>query len=490
MKSPTAKRLPPKNCCRILNEYAVLVKDPVQKLKFIEQSLKNYNKIPSIYKAYSSFGEIAFRKVILDEADRVSPGSRARAQELINKGTISPPHPVLLSLYKYRYIVILSVLSAFVWGLGTGVASISKVIFETTDQSKRAELSPSPQPGPTASIKEVQTSMPKGAVPDIIKRESFPEYITEPIWLVEKTGEFELYSNRLQIITTYAVDNILREYIDFSKSSDQLPGLNHTTDKIVGILYHASESDIVPFSPEENQSIKKYSELLRRYICREKLYHYFIDRFGRVFRVVREEHAAFHAGNSIWSDENSIYINLNHAFVGICFEGKDFQENKRRRSGKPSISVMKESSINENQIKSAKELTDLLRYKYKISQHNCIPHGIASVNPDKKLIGYHLDLSHSFPFHRFGLTDKYQEPLPSIVEFGFTYDQYFLKIFDGDTWPGISKSEKYIEKMAKSAQLSTAKYRKKLNRHYDELKVLQEELNEALESKATAQELM
>ena len=301
-----------------------------------------------------------------------------------------------------------------------------------------------------------------------------PEYLEDPIWLVEKTIDREFYSNRLQIITKYTMSNIPREYYRFPKNSKYMPVNSKITDKISGILFHASESDLYPFMPEMNRSILKYSKRLIKYLLRKKSYHFFIDRFGRVYRLVQEDHAAFHAGNSIWADNEEIYLNLNHAFIGICFEGKDFEEiilrTQKKGGTKNSKSTLLKptgiSSFNEAQLRSGKELTDWLRVKYKISQHNCVPHALTSVNPDKMLIGFHLDLSRGFPFTEFGLTDKYQEPLPSIVEFGFLYDDYFEKIFNGELWRGIRYSQDILQRQALNSGVSVAEYRQGLHRRF------------------------
>jgi hypothetical protein len=301
-----------------------------------------------------------------------------------------------------------------------------------------------------------------------------PEYLKDPIWLVEKTADREFYSNRLQIITTYTISNIPREYYRFSRNSDHSPVNGKMTDKISGIVYHASESDLYPFMPEMNRSILNYSKRLIKYLLRKKSYHFFIDRFGRVYRLVQEDHAAFHAGKSIWADEEEIYLNLNHAFIGICFEGKDFEEinTGKQKKGHPTNSkpsLLKPtgiSSFNEAQLRSGKELTDWLRVKFNISQQNCVPHALISVNPDRMLIGWHLDLARGLPFAKLGLSDKYQEPLPSMVEFGFRYDKYFEKIFDGDLWPGIRHSEEILRRQARKSGMSIAKYRKQLHQRF------------------------
>jgi len=359
--------------------------------------------------------------------------------------------------------------------------------FQQTQNSKSNRITQKPLLSSQTPISENHSSSLAVKIVNYqIEPELVPEYLQKPIWLVEKTSEREIYSNRLQIITTHTISNIPREYYRFPKNSNPLPANSKITDKISGIVYHASESDLYPFMPEMNRSILKYSKRLIKYLLRKKSYHFFIDRFGRVYRLVQEDQAAFHAGNSIWADDEEIYLNLNHAFIGICFEGKDFEEinirkKKKRSSTNSKSSLLKPTGIstfNEAQLRSGKELTDWLRVKYKISQHNCVPHALISVNPDRMLIGFHLDLSRGFPFDRFGLSDKYQEPLPSMVEFGFLYDRYFEKIFNGQLWRGIRYSEEILQRQAGNSGMSFAEYRKSLHRKFSRYRKWNKEMLE------------
>ena len=359
--------------------------------------------------------------------------------------------------------------------------------FQQTQNPKSNRITQKPLLSSQTPISENHSSSLAVKIVDYqIEPELVPEYLQKPIWLVEKTSEREIYSNRLQIITTHTISNIPREYYRFPKNSNPFPANSKITDKISGIVYHASESDLYPFMPEMNRSILKYSKRLIKYLLRKKSYHFFIDRFGRVYRLVQEDQAAFHAGNSIWADDEEIYLNLNHAFIGICFEGKDFEEinirkKKKRSSTNSKSSLLKPTGIstfNEAQLRSGKELTDWLRVKYKISQHNCVPHALISVNPDRMLIGFHLDLSRGFPFAKFGLSDKYQEPLPSMVEFGFLYDRYFERIFNGQLWRGIRYSEEILQRQAGNSGMSFAEYRKSLHRKFSRYREWNKEMLE------------
>ncbi|MBI9091932.1 MAG: N-acetylmuramoyl-L-alanine amidase [Desulfobacterium sp.] len=304
-----------------------------------------------------------------------------------------------------------------------------------------------------------------------IETPTFSEYLEESIWLVEKRKGTEFYSNRLQILTSAEVKNVPRSYYRFRRGGAKPPHGATPTRTIAGLLYHTSESDLFPFRPDMNQSISKYSKWLIRYTGKNRSYHYLIDRFGRVFRIVAEGDAAFHAGNAVWADRDWLYLNLNHAFLGICFEGKDSERNVSGKGGKKNrdtqnVSLPRASTLNDAQLKSGRELTDWLRVKYRIPQQNCVTHGIVSINAHNRLIGYHLDLSTGFSFQRFRLNNKNMESLPSITEFGFSYDTYFLKLFDGKLWPGIHLSEAILRKNAKAANLPLGRYREQLMENF------------------------
>ena len=462
--------LPSEKWRRLINEYAGILPDPALRLKFTRDVLKCLHSIPKLSRRYPFFGEIAFREILSAEMEKLLPGSRALAGKSIRRGEISPSPFTLQNIYRFRRSILIVVIAGLIGGLAIHSALLSD-FFKPNEDSGAANVSlhQPEQPLPVESDFRGIASVREFIVPSARKEDeevSFPEYIENPIWLVEKTADVETYSNRLQIITSFSVENIKRSYLAFSKEPDKLPRQEDLSTEIRGILYHASEGDMVPFRPDKNRLIKKYSSQLLSYVCRKKGYHYLIDRFGRVYRIVREEDAAFHAGNSVWADDNSIFLNLNHAFIGICFEGKGFKEVSDPSARKPKIVTMDTSIITDAQVKSGKELTDWLRFKYGIPQQNCVPHGISSIYPKNRLVGYHLDLAYGFPFHRFRLRNKYNEMIPSIIEFGFTCDSYFHKVLKGNMWPGIKRSEKYLKNKAKLSSVSTKAYRKKLNRRF------------------------
>ena len=53
-----------------------------------------------------------------------------------------------------------------------------------------------------------------------------------------------------------------------------------------------------------------------------------------------------------------------------------------------------------------------------------------------------------------------------MVEFGFLYDRYFEKIFNGNLWQGIRWSEKILHRKARNSGMSLAEYRTILHQKF------------------------
>ena len=487
MRTPFPEHLPSAKCGQVIEEFAGLIPDPARKLKFLSSVLKKYQKTSSIHKLSASFQQTVVAKFAIDELEDLCPGIRKKINRLVRSGRVPAPDGIRWLIYKFRYALLAVVAVALVLGLGSAVASLKRIVRPeiSTEQVLSHELSREVSTNNVFEVpvdkhrsEDIHAIQPQLAMVLPAVRASYieygltnnaidpSEYIEKSIWLVEAELNSEVYSNGLRIIADYTVENEPRNYYRFFRDSDKLPGEQESSNEIAGILYHASESDIIDFKPEKNDSINRYSKALVRYICRNKFYNYFIDRFGRVYRIVREDHAAFHAGWSVWADNELVYLNLNHAFIGICFEGRDFKRPKPAQD-RTHMSAMEGSTINETQLISGGKLTDLLRVKYHISQHNCVTHGLVSINPKTMLIGYHLDLAQGFPFQRFGLKDKTKILLPAITEFGFSYDDYFVEIFDGKLWPGIKYSEEYLSRYAGMSDMSMDEYRGLLARRFE-----------------------
>jgi len=270
------------------------------------------------------------------------------------------------------------------------------------------------------------------------------------VWMVERGSDWELYSNGLRIDTSFEVVGEPRRFKVFEVGV----GLrNEVLAKPVGILFHTSESDIWPLEASFNENLRDSSQRLLRYLRRNHVYHYLIDRFGRVFRVVDEASKANHAGNSVWSTEKQIYLNLNNAFLGVSFE--------TRWEGGRAL------PITQAQLAAGRSLTDYLRQRFDIPGEMCVGHGLVSVNPAKHLIGHHLDWSRGFPFAAFGLPDQYAQVPASVSLFGFGYDDDFLRVL-GEPWPGVREAERALAEEARRTGRSEEEVRRSRRALYDE----------------------
>jgi hypothetical protein len=265
-------------------------------------------------------------------------------------------------------------------------------------------------------------------------------------WLVEKTKDVETYSNGLRIENLYAVSHRPRAYKALpARGGEPVPRF-----RPAGIVFHTTESHLPPFDPERTPELKRAGRDLLRYVRENRSYHYLIDRFGRVWRVVRESDAASHAGWSVWADEEWTYINLNDSFLAVAFEAS---------SGAPTVA-------NPAQIHSGRVLTEMLRARYGISAANCVTHAQVSVNPRNHHIGYHTDWTSGFPFAALGLPDNYALPAPSLILFGFTTGSAPPVSGSQGIWSGVRAAERQIQSEAALRELSPARYRAMLRQRY------------------------
>jgi N-acetylmuramoyl-L-alanine amidase len=266
----------------------------------------------------------------------------------------------------------------------------------------------------------------------------------EKIWLVDSGAAFELYSNGLRIDTTWAVRGEPRRYRIFNADG----GMGEEVfDRPIGILYHTSESDIWPLEEAFNEKLRDSSHDL----LRNQVYHYLVDRFGRVYRVVEEKDKANHAGMSIWAEGGRVYLNLNGPTIGVSFE--------TRWEGGRALPITRA------QLEAGRSLSDYLRDKWQIAPELCVTHGLASVNPRKHLIGHHLDWARGFPFEAFALPDQYQVESPA-VRLGFTWDEPFLSVM-GEPWPGAALAAKRLADEAAAHGRSVDEERRMRARSYD-----------------------
>ncbi|MFQ5791020.1 MAG: N-acetylmuramoyl-L-alanine amidase, partial [Acidobacteriota bacterium] len=289
----------------------------------------------------------------------------------------------------------------------------------------------------------------------------------EQVWWVETDGEGELWSNGLRVLTAYETRTERRSYVRFPRRAGPPIPAGETP---AGIVYHTSEGEIIPFQPDLNQEILSKTQGLLGWLRRRDTYNYFIDRFGQVYRIVIDSDIAGHAGMSIWADDDHYYLNLNDSFLGVCFETHWDPD-----AGDGELLTLA-------QIQAALSLTDMLRARYGIRDQNCVPHGLISVNPQKMLIGYHVDWAKGFPFRALGLTDKYEVPPPSMLDFGFGYDGHLIQTLNGQLWPGLDLAQRALEQRAEAQGMSLPALRRDLQNRYQESVELLRTVKESLEA--------
>jgi hypothetical protein len=275
---------------------------------------------------------------------------------------------------------------------------------------------------------------------------------TQEIWQVEKTDAFETYSNGLRIDNRFSIASRPRSYSVFSTSEpEEMRSERRSVPS--GIVFHTTESPQVPFEANQNSTLQHVGESLLEYVKRKRAYNFLIDRFGRVYRVVQESDAANHAGNSVWSVAEWVYLNLNESFLGVSFETR-------------TLPGQEETAVNPAQLRSAAMLTEMLRRRYGIPAGNCVTHAQVSVNPSNLLIGYHNDWASSFPFGQLGLPDNYALPLPAVFLFGFEYDSNFARRAGTRLYQEAQLAEQILRNRASGAQLQFPAYKRALQERY------------------------
>jgi N-acetylmuramoyl-L-alanine amidase len=279
-----------------------------------------------------------------------------------------------------------------------------------------------------------------------------PSPSSAQVWLVDKTADSEVYSNGLRVDTRFAVSNHLRGYLAFPLDS-RGRGTGVRRSEAVGIVFHTTESRQAPFDPSENALLKRIGQSLLEYVREERAYHYLIDRFGRVYQVVRATDAANHAGYSVWADERWLYLNLNESFLGVSFES---ETNPGQTEGQFSPA----------QAHSAAMLIEMLRAQYRIPLENCVTHAQVSVNPRNMRVGYHTDWASGFPFERLGLPDNYRLEPPALWACGFESDPSYLGAAGARVYPAIALAEARVRQNAAESGIKLAAYRKRLQGRY------------------------
>jgi hypothetical protein len=272
------------------------------------------------------------------------------------------------------------------------------------------------------------------------------------VWQVETNRQFDLYSNGLRIENRFQTYTEARSYLAFPRTQIEASVGQRLTHP-AGIVFHTTESHLAPFEEGQTRTLMRDGEGLLEYVSRNHSYHFVIDRFGRVFRIVDEADYANHAGNSIWADQAWIYVNLNQSFFGVAFEARS-----QPKEG--------ELPVNAAQVHAALTLTEMLRARYEIPASNCVTHAQVSVYPAGRSAGYHTDWAANLPFEDLGLTNNYLRPLPSVTLFGFSATALLEEARDSPLAKGLKAAQDQIRAEAAVHNLSEHRYRQLLQTRY------------------------
>lgn len=283
---------------------------------------------------------------------------------------------------------------------------------------------------------------------EVAPGESLPK-----IWQVEANANDELYSNGLRIETRYALRP--QQPVEFTRYQVATEAPDRRSAPF-GIVFHTTESLALPFEENQNRALRRIGAGVLQYVRQIRAYHYVIDRFGRVWRIVPENEPAHHAGNSVWADRDFFYLNLNSSFLGVSFEGPSRDENGQ-------------TPVTPAQVHSGRLLTDLLRSRHRIPARDCVTHAQVSVNPDNFGLGYHTDWAANFPFGQMGLPDNYHLPPPAITLFGFQYDTSFRTATGERLWRGLDAAELDLQSQALVQRAAVPALRRSLQAKYRRL---------------------
>ena len=309
------------------------------------------------------------------------------------------------------------------WVLSAGLAA---AVLPLRSDGRYHGIAAAPQP--------VRADRPPATAPDV--------------WPVERTTDYDLYSNGLRIENRHTVSNEPRSFVlIFRESGEQGP----RRSRPMGIVFHTTESDQAPFESRQKPALQRIGKEVLLFVRNKRAYHFLIDRFGRVHRIVAESDAANHAGNSMWADRQWIYLDLNAGFLGVAFEAS------MQGGAGPVTSA---------QLRSGRALTEVLRAKHNLPAENCVTHAQVSVNPSNMRIGWHTDWASRFPFAELGLPDNYAIPSPSLTCFGFEYDDSYWRSSSPEMQRSLAAAEEELRRAAAGRGLSAAQYRGRLRQRY------------------------
>ena len=450
---------------KIVERYAHLFERPEVRLRFLNQTLALHTaskerldtlleRVPFIKRTalYNQLVELWLYRLIMQELKKLLPGT-GKARLLLTRHKAPLAARLFFGFYQFRHVFYslgVALCAVVLFGLYTVIVNATHRVNNYLSHRYQTTVLLD-DGGQTSGFEQ------EGA-------KYLPDYRPEKVWLVEKKDNYERYSNGGRILTDYETANHRRGYAVFRR--EEVVSGAELRREPAGIVYHTSESHLLPFTSDNNASIEARSRGLLEYVQKNKSYNYVIDRFGQIYRIVSDDQAANHAGNSVWSKDEDVYVGLNESFLGVSFE-----------------TTMEAGSLHEQlteaQMMAGRLLTQILRSRYQIDDANCVTHGLVSINPTSMLIAFHHDWARNFPFEAMGLSDKYRVAPASIKDFGFTYDAETVGKLGGTLWAGVKVAEEEFTRRASEAGTRPEELRRSLGERYRKQMALQLHLRSA-----------
>ena len=276
-----------------LEEVSRGIQDPVAKLRYIRSSLARYQQADRCVRAvpFASLRHLLYRLLSLDGIRHLLTANPMGAAVPVDLGTRR----------RVRAAGLLAVAAVLLLAVGLVGAG-----FRLTRASAQA-AAPLPPAPPQPAVAEAFAALPEGVAP-------------ASVWLVEKGDASEQYSNGLRIDTTYAVRGRAAALPDLRRRPAACRARCY--DKPVGHpLPHLGERHLAARRGLQREAARLAARASCA-TCKRNLRLPLPDRplRARVPRGGRGVARRTTPGSRSGAASDAVYLNLNNAFLGICFE--------------------------------------------------------------------------------------------------------------------------------------------------------------------------
>ena len=245
---------------RLVDRYSRYIESPVLRLKFLKNAL-HVDPPRNSWKRLPFVGSLPDRAMIIVELSKVLP-----------PGQPAPLGIRLASLmYRVRYALYAMCIAVAIFAGASLVYAVSRIVSSLSVSTEAKDISAKNQPVASGSNGgEAVAAIASGA-----------GLTLENIWLAEQGEGYEFYSNGARVLTEFETVGARRSFYRFDlEALAENSGQGEVLSRPVGIIYHVSESDLLPFADRYNSSLKNLSRALLEYTHEHRLYNYVIDRFG------------------------------------------------------------------------------------------------------------------------------------------------------------------------------------------------------------------